>query len=248
MIFSQTIKPDELKDYAGLISKEGFKLEIMLDSSWINQFSDKNLIDGIKRQWGESIISSHAPHHSLNIGSKDKTIRDYSIKQILSAVEISAYLGAEEIIFHSTFMPLVPSKIYEAWLELSDEGFYKIASLCKELGIMACIENTYEKDERLISDLLNKYPSMSFCFDAGHVNTFSDLSLDVWLKKTASRIKVLHIHDNAGDEDAHLDIFEGNIEFKKIIEAVDVNSVRFNLETDIENFLENSKKLKELTN
>ncbi len=197
-----------------------------------------------------NVASVHAPFLSLNLGSKDKFIREYSKRRILEGINIAKLLRAKEYIIHSTFFPLVPKKVFDTWIKLAWPSFEEIFAECKKAEILALVENTYEKDTLLHEKIFSDFKDIGFCLDVGHINCFSDATLDNWLDKFSNKLTALHLHDNIRLSDDHLDLGDGNIDLKKIIEKVIILSktknIRLNLETKIENFTKNTSRLKEL--
>ncbi len=243
---SQTIRYKNFFDNYDLINK-GFKIELMLDSQATEKLSKNKNLKKIKKFAGKKIISVHGASHSLDLGSKDKNIRNYSLDMILKGIKIAQKLGAKDYVFHSTCMPYMTNNGFKNWLEASEQGFDKIIKKCDRYGILPLIENTYEKDTKLFEIFFKKYKKLNFCFDIGHINCFSDLRYDEWLSAFKHKIKALHIHDNNGDEDSHLDLFKGNIDIKYIFDKIKhIKDIRLNLETSIDDFQYNAKKTREL--
>lgn len=225
----------------------GFKIELMLNSNSIDLLNNQNTFNKYYELLKDDIISVHAPAHSLNIGSKDDTIKEYSVKRILEGIEITRKFGAKDYIFHSTFMPLVPRDVFEKWIEISRPGFDKIINKCTKYGITPLIENTYEKNTELFEILFSKYKDIGFCLDIGHTNCFSQSDIFEWIDKFKNKICSVHVHDNSETEDSHLDLFSGNIDLNKIFSILkNIKIIRYNLETDIKSFSKNSTKLQEL--
>jgi sugar phosphate isomerase/epimerase len=67
-------------------------------------------------------------------------------------------------------------------------------------------------------------PRLIHCFDVGHFNVFSRIPLEKWLSRIASGGRIhFHFHDNRGDNDSHLPVGAGNVDWyrlKKIIPAL----------------------------
>ena len=61
----------------------------------------------------------------------------------------------------------------------------------------------------------NSSDRFGFCFDTGHFNLFSKVSIDEWLKKLGSHLLEVHLHDNKGDKDSHLPLGEGTFPFSE---------------------------------
>jgi sugar phosphate isomerase/epimerase len=64
-------------------------------------------------------------------------------------------------------------------------------------------------------------PYFGMCVDIGHLNAFSGLDMDAWIKKyPAGSIKEAHLADNKGDGDTHLPLGNGNIDFARFFEVL----------------------------
>ena len=247
IVFSQTLRSENLYENMEKICSQGFSIELMLKADFVDALSQPEMMDTLSGKSKDNVISVHAVSHSLNIGSKDKTIRSYSERRLMESLEIGKRLNVKEFLFHSTLMPYLPLDEYLHWLEIASEVFTKIVNGCKSEGIIPVIENTYEKDAELFLTLFHEYPDIMFCLDTGHVNCFSHIELDEWLVKTLHKIRVIHLHDNNEQEDNHLNLCEGTIVFHKLLHVIrDLKEIRLNLETPIDNFFKNSEKLKEL--
>lgn len=247
IILSQTLRFYELFDEISKVKSRNYKIELMLDAESIDKMQDKTFLNEVIAVCKDTLVSVHAPSHSLNIGSKDTTIREYSLKRILEGIKIASDLNANDYIFHSTFMPLVPRDVFEKWVEVALPNFKKIIESCVNRDIVPVIENTYEKDIELFERLFNEYKNLEFCLDTGHVYCFSNIQLEEWLEKIGEKISVIHMHDNNEHEDTHDDLCTGIVDFETIIDkTIELEEVRLNLETDMETFDKNADKLEEL--
>ena len=58
--------------------------------------------------------------------------------------------------------------------------------------------------------------TFGICFDTGHCNLFTTISLEKWLDSIGRYIFSLHLHDNDKTFDSHLSIGDGTFEFGRL--------------------------------
>ena len=68
------------------------------------------------------------------------------------------------------------------------------------------------------------------CFDTGHFNLFSKVSLETWMSSLNPYILELHLHDNDRTSDQHLAIGEGTFEFKRFFELLENRNCIYTVE------------------
>jgi sugar phosphate isomerase/epimerase len=80
------------------------------------------------------------------------------------------------------------------------------------------IENVFEETPSTIVALLDRFAEKNlwFCFDTGHFNLFTTLSLGDWLAPLGERLREFHIHDNHGKSDEHLPVGRGIFPFREL--------------------------------
>jgi len=90
-----------------------------------------------------------------------------------------------------------------------------------ETGITLALENGAESPEdlRTLVALADEFdcPEAGFCFDTGHAHCYGNRDAEALLSLMASRIAVLHIHDNYGTFDDHNPPGRGNIDWAKLV-------------------------------
>jgi len=92
-----------------------------------------------------------------------------------------------------------------------------------EFGIAACLENMPSfkfmigRTAKEMFELVDG-TDMKICFDIGHANTVNQI--DEMTDLLGDRIKNVHIHDNNGDNDDHMTIGDGNIDFEKVLKKL----------------------------
>lgn len=97
------------------------------------------------------------------------------------------------------------------------------AQYAAERGVGIAIENVYYSTNEVTREAIDRLSSegltVGCCFDTGHSNYAGDNIPDA-IRFYGRRIKMLHVHDNYGDRDAHQPPFAGNIKWKELVEAL----------------------------
>jgi len=86
------------------------------------------------------------------------------------------------------------------------------------------IENHCEAEPDSLIGLMKEVDSPYFgmCVDIGHSNAFGKTGMEAWLEKyPAGSIREAHLADNAGDDDTHLPLGKGNIDFEAFFRALE---------------------------
>ncbi len=80
------------------------------------------------------------------------------------------------------------------------------------------LENIFEEEPDTLYELLRHYDgrNLYFCFDSGHFNLFTKVSLDKWLSMLGNKIREMHLHDNYGKRDDHMPIGRGTFPFREL--------------------------------
>lgn len=161
----------------------------------------------------------HGPFFDLSPASFDSQIKAVTFNRFNLAYDIAKKLGAKKLIFHTGFIP----QIYytEGWLQNSIL-FWKEFMTDKDHAITICIENVFENEYAPILELLTKvnHPAFKFCLDVGHVNAYSSFSLNTWTKALGHYLSHIHVHNNHGNEDAHLGLENGTLELTLFLKVV----------------------------
>jgi sugar phosphate isomerase/epimerase len=159
----------------------------------------------------------HAPFLDLNPGAVDPSIRAASrrrIQQVMTAAEI---LRPRVIVVHPGYDDLHYGDNRLVWLKNSITFWEEFVPKARELGTVLAVENIYEKEPSTLKVLLDAIddPCFRHCFDVGHWNMFTTVTLEEWFAELGSYIVESHIHDNHGESDEHLPVGDGAIDFEQ---------------------------------
>jgi sugar phosphate isomerase/epimerase len=158
----------------------------------------------------------HAPYMDLSPGGADKEIRRVSLEKLKKSVEIARILGAQGMVCHGGYDKWRFGGAEERWLQNSIDTWTEALEISGDLPLV--IENVFEETPSTIIALLDRFEEKNlwFCFDTGHFNLFSTLSLGDWLMPLRKSLRELHIHDNHGKSDEHLPVGRGTFPFREL--------------------------------
>ncbi len=162
------------------------------------------------------ICTTHAPFMDLSPGGIDRDIRTISRDKIKRAVEIAGLLGAEGIVCHGGYDRWRFDGREDLWLESSIDTWTDVLADAHDLPIL--VENIFEENPASLIALFEHFKERNlwFCFDTGHFNLFTTVSLMDWLTPLKERLRELHIHDNHGKSDDQLPVGEGVFPFREL--------------------------------
>lgn len=103
----------------------------------------------------------------------------------------------------------------------------ELLAFAKGHGITVCLENMPMRSFSLSKPLqILKFveavddENFQICLDTGHAALFSDLSVGDAVRALGNHLKVLHVHDNFGDQDSHLWPLSGVIDWTDFVRAL----------------------------
>lgn len=204
-----------------------FGVEIVISSKDnFSSITDNNLAK-LTNELSPFEKSAHLPFRDLHLASTDRYIVEYSINNIKKGIDIAGKLGVKKCVLHTTFSPLLPkSTFFKRWFPKFIESKKEIENYAAEKeNISIAWENVWEKDFTLFDMILDQEPFTKFCLDVGHANCFSIFTQTQFIEKYKKNITHLHLHDNMGDEDSHISLGAGNINFYDILDLIDKNNI-----------------------
>jgi sugar phosphate isomerase/epimerase len=159
----------------------------------------------------------HAPYMDLSPGGFDKTIRAVSKDKIKKSVEMANILLAKCIVCHPGYDKWRFGDSEQLWFNSSVETWTEILKEAED-GLTVTLENIFEETPSTLLALFHHFKdkNLFFCFDSGHFNLFSTVSLEKWLNPLKNRIREMHLHDNHGSTDEHLPIGRGTFPFREL--------------------------------
>lgn len=152
------------------------------------------------------------PYIDLNPGTPEPAIREVVRKKVLEAIAYAKSIDAEEIIFLSTYLPIIQVEFYDrGWIEGSIQFWKEITHKEKVLRISLCNTFEYHPDHMIeIIEQVNA-DNLGLAIDLGHVLAYGKIGIDEWYERIEKYIHTLYIHSNERAGDLHLNIMEGQL-------------------------------------
>ncbi len=165
--------------------------------------------------------SVHAPLSDVNIGAINPRMREAALKEVLDALDIAHRMGIDLMTVHPGFMSPLAILDRDTAVQATKESLKAIDARGRDLGIRVALENMPEMPvsmAKVPEELLEFMDGtdLGVCFDIGHANTVGNIPDFLAIR---DRFINMHVHDNVGDRDRHMVIGEGNIDFRKWLEA-----------------------------
>lgn len=169
-------------------------------------------------------VSYHGSFLDLALHSADEGIASLSRRRIVADLQTASRLGCEKVVFHTGFNPLIPQRYFWGhFLEAQRSFWGTVADQFPNVTI--CLENQWEPTPEIFLSLLQAidHPNVQMCLDVAHAHVYSSqVSAAGWVERLYPHIRHLHLNDNHGDEDTHLGIGEGSVDWPEVVAGLEV--------------------------
>lgn len=173
-------------------------------------------------------FSVHVPFLYDDLAHPHPEIRKVNLSEAHKAIEFADILGASWVVVHPGHLFLEDSlppidaleplrETREFYLENASSSITELADYLPRQDIDLRIENlpSLGQNKREIQKLIPNSPRAQFLMDFGHAN----------IPETTSDLLTLdpdhfHLHDNGGEEDRHMKLGAGNIDFKTLFKKM----------------------------
>ena len=190
-------------------------------------------IANIKRILGNGgavIHQTHAPFPSYKVGEDEynKLLKE----RTLQAIEISAELGAKQVIIHPIWFK---NATKEEQLERNLELYAPYGERARQCGIKIAIENMWgchrDKHDLITPNVCSDAKELctylaalgdgyTICLDLGHAGLVGEVADQMILEIGKERLGALHVHDNDFYHDTHTAPFHGDMNWDAITSAL----------------------------
>lgn len=164
----------------------------------------------------------------VNLASIYPELRGASVKLHRQAIEASAAAGASIYVIHPGFTAW--SFYRQGALQALDKSLQELFPLQEELGIPLGVENMPKSDWLFFHEPGLDLRGMGLVLDVGHAQTCGNLAEFLRLPELAH----VHLHDNSGENDEHLPLGKGCIDFRPVLETIQKRGITAVLENKSE--------------
>lgn len=205
-------------------------LENPLYPNYLNSDYKSDIERFLSKRYDKTIITDGA-YIDLNPGTGESEIRSIVKDKIRQSIDFAISVKSSEIIFLSTFLPMIQLDFYDnAHIDNSIAFWKEIVSENKEIRISLC--NTFEYNPDVLLKIAKGVDCENFglAFDIGHAFAFGKAPLITFFDRVKPFCKTVYIHSNNQVVDEHLNLFEGKLlkskEFQDIIPMIqDMNII-----------------------
>ena len=211
------------ESYLPFFLDQGLNPEIGFDAHALDAFSPWDFSRVARElQAGDLNITLHGPFMDLAPGSADPGVRSLTRQRFEQTLRLVPVFRPKTVVFHGGYDPKRYASMKELWMENSLEIWSWLAARVRTEGSLLMLENVFEQgpeDMRALFEPLREQ-AVGFCLDTGHQSAFSRVSLSEWFTSLEPYLGQLHLHDNLGEQDEHLALGEGNIDFRMFFEQL----------------------------
>ena len=241
----------KLKDYLEMLRKRRYDLEIYLSAAVLDQIEKQDLDKLIERlDWGPK-LTLHAPFMDMNPGAMDPMVRSVTQVRFRQLLTVADILKPRAAVFHAAYDRWRYSGRKDVWLENSIDTWRKVMDSASKTGLRVAVENVFDEDPEALQMLIEKInsPDFGFCFDTGHFNLFSKVTMEQWFESLGRHLVEVHLHDNDGTADSHWALGRGTVDFEKFFSLMNAHApmpvftVEAHDKDDVETSLERVKQL-----
>lgn len=192
-----------------------------------NDFWKPEVLDDRRKQ--EEIIEHYAGYRTnfskdtmhgafldMYIHSEDSLIRQVSEQRIRQSMEIAKRMGLRGVIFHTGLLGSFRVAYYlKHWKEENVRFFTELAG--EYPGQQIFMENMFDDapDELAgLAESMSVVDNFGICLDYAH-GAVKNRPMEEWVKALAPYIRHMHINDNDLQNDLHLPVGDGGIDWKE---------------------------------
>ncbi|HEX9261140.1 MAG TPA: sugar phosphate isomerase/epimerase [Candidatus Bathyarchaeia archaeon] len=168
----------------------------------------------------------HCPFADVNIASPSKLMLSASLKRLKQSMEKAFQLNVELWVLHPGLITgITPFYPGSDWIQ-NVQSIIELHRTAKEYGLGIAIENLPQKYGSVMKtpqDFNRFYSETSLTdigivLDTGHANL--EAQIEPFLAQLSDKIFELHLSDNMGEQDQHLGIGYGKIDWQNIVQRL----------------------------
>jgi sugar phosphate isomerase/epimerase len=180
MLLSTNVPYEMIRDNIQRIVALRIGIEIYFNNDTIDNTDPRDVkeMNGLLQDAGIA-CTVHAPFMDLSPGGVDRTIRAVTKDKLKKSVEMANILNARGIVCHGGYNKWYFDGRKQVWLDASLDTWQEILhGAGKDLPVM--IENIFEEEPSTLIELFEHFKDkeLYYCFDSGHFNLFSTVSLE----------------------------------------------------------------------
>jgi sugar phosphate isomerase/epimerase len=174
-------------------------------------------------------LAIHARHRGISFGVHDAALRQCFVEELQATVRFAAELGGDVVVAHVGEIVPPANHRYDSELTLRQEAFQfaldsfaRCAPVAADCGVRICVENVQLRSNEVITSFADHvrlvdtigHPAVVCALDTGHAHVNG--GIEACFAAFGPRLQHIHLHDNHGEKDEHLEVGKGAIRFAEL--------------------------------
>jgi sugar phosphate isomerase/epimerase len=210
------------------VSKLGFDyFELAMDPPKAHHATLRENAEAVRNTLNEARLGlvCHLPTF-VSTADLSPGLRDASVKEGLISLETAAELGAEKVCVHPGHVGGLGRFTLHLCRELALENLGRLVVKAEELGLTLCLENMAPRNKLLtrpeeFAPVFEAFGSLKMTMDVGHAFIAGGQKLiREFIERFGDRIAHVHLNDNHGNQDEHLPLGAGVIDFTEVVDGL----------------------------
>jgi sugar phosphate isomerase/epimerase len=171
-------------------------------------------------------LAIHARHRGIHFGAHDPELRQRFVEELQATVRFAAELGGDVVVAHVGEIVALESHPAASEATLRQEAFRfaldsfaHCAPVAADCGVRICVENVQLRPNEVVTSFADHLrlvdsigqPSVTCALDTGHAHVNG--GIQACIAAFGPRLHHIHLHDNHGEKDEHLEVGKGTIRF-----------------------------------
>jgi sugar phosphate isomerase/epimerase len=155
------------------------------------------------------------------------SLREASLDEVLQSLELAAELRAMKAVLHPSLHRGLSVFVMDQVRQHALRSLDAVVEKADQLGVCLCLENMFPQSNSLVNpedfiEVFERFPTLRMTLDVGHAHIGEKgiAKILAFIEKFPDRIHHIHANDNFGNEDDHLPVGAGTIEFPRIVKAL----------------------------
>ena len=212
-----------LRSRLGEVVAQGINPEIYFDGDALDNTTDAEL-DEVASALSKAglAVTMHGPYMDLSPGGADEKVRLATVDRFMETLDKAEVLRPAAIVLHAGYESRKFDGDMALWVRQSMKTWPVVVERAEAVGTKIALENVFERGPAPLKALMTKMGGLAVgvCVDVGHLNIFSEATMDEWFREVGEYVTHTHIHDNFGRYDDHLPIGDGVIDFGLFFELL----------------------------
>lgn len=161
------------------------------------------------------------PYIDLNPGSPERLALEATRTRYAEAGTLARRLGARQIIYLSTFIPIIYLPAYEEDWVARSIAFWRDYMESVDPGVTVALCNTFEFHPDHLVRIVEGVgrPTFRLAFDLGHFLVYGRIPLTDWLERIGLYCANVYVHSNDGQMDTHDPPYVGRLTAEQVAQV-----------------------------